>query len=151
MKILITYGSQTGNTEQISHTLFSIIEEENKEVEIYPMNYFSNNIEDINNYDYVIFLCSTTGNGEFPENAFQFWKNVKKRTLEKNTFESLKFSVCALGDTNYSMFCFSGKSLNRRLLQLGATEIMPIFCMDAVEDDEEEFEKYVNQLLPMLT
>jgi len=150
MNLLILFGSETGNAEELSYAFHQLIEEKCENIVVQNMNYFSDNYEELNNYDYVIIFCSTTGNGDFPNNASKFWRKIKNRQLEKNTFESLKYSICALGDSNYSMFCFSGKNLNKRLEQLGATPITPIFCMDAVDDDEESFEKYVSMILPKL-
>ena len=115
MNILILYGSQTGNAEELAYAFHQLIEEKCKNAVVNNMNFFSDNYEELNNYDYVIIFCSTTGNGDFPINASKFWIKIKNRQLKKNTFESLKYSICALGDSNYSMFCFSGKNLNKRL------------------------------------
>lgn len=150
MNILILYGSETGTADELSHIFHQIIEDKYENVRVSIMDSFSDNYEELNNYDYVIIFCSTTGNGDFPNNASKFWRKIKNRQLDKNTFESLKYSICALGDSNYSMFCFSGKNLNKRMQQLGAIPIAPIFCMDAVDDDEESFEKYVSIILPKL-
>ena len=62
----------------------------------------------------------------------------------------MKYSICALGDTNYSMFCFAGKSLNKRLKELGAKPIVPIFCIDAVDDEDEQIEKYFSKIIQSL-
>jgi len=152
MHIYLLYGSQTGNAEQIAYHLSHILKEniDNCEITVDKLNNYSENYEILNNSDYVIFVCSTTGNGDFPENASRFWRKIKSRKLEKELFSNVKYSVCALGDTNYSMFCFAGKNLNKRMSQLSGKEILPIFCMDAVDDDEEQLEKYISLLLEKL-
>tara|TARA_A100001234_G_scaffold214656_1_gene218483 strand:+ start:685 stop:1146 length:462 start_codon:yes stop_codon:yes gene_type:complete len=152
MHIYLLYGSQTGNAQEISHYLSHILKEniDKCEITVDKLNNYSENYEILNNSDYVIFVCSTTGNGDFPENASRFWRKIKSRKLEKELFSNVNYSVCALGDTNYSMFCFAGKNLNKRMSQLSAKEILPIFCMDAVDDDEEQLEKYISLLLEKL-
>ena len=150
MNILILYGSQTGNAKEIAYEFQNRINSKVITSSIHNMNVYQNKIEELNHFDRVIFFCATTGNGEFPENAILFWKKVKNRKNEKNLYESLKYSICALGDTNYSMFCFSGKSLHKRLQQLGAIPILPIFCIDAVEDEEEQTEEYFSKIIPSL-
>ncbi len=152
MKIYLLYGSQTGNAEEIAHYLSNILKENLDEPDIIvdKLNNYSENYEILNKSDYVIFICSTTGNGDFPENASKFWRKIKNRKLDKEIFSAVKYSVCALGDTNYSMFCFAGKNLNKRISQLSGQEIMPIFCMDAVDDDDEQLEKYISLLLDKL-
>ena len=152
MKIYLLYGSQTGNAEEIGHYLSNILKENLDELDIIvdKLNNYSENYEILNKSDYVIFICSTTGNGDFPENASKFWRKIKNRKLDKEIFSDVKYSVCALGDTNYSMFCFAGKNLNKRISQLSGQEIMPVFCMDAVDDDDEQLEKYISLLLDKL-
>ena len=139
METIILYGSATGNAEEMSKYLSKIIECDKKEI-----NDYTNKLEDLNNFEKVIFICSTTGNGDFPENALIFWKKIKKRDLKNDLLKDLKFSVCALGDTNYSHFCESGKKLSKRLKELAAEEIKPIFYIDAVDDEEEQFNNYIN-------
>lgn len=152
MHIYLLYGSQTGNAEQIAYHLSHILKDniDKCEITVDKLNNYSENYEILNNSDYVIFICSTTGNGDFPENASKFWRKIKNRKLEKELFSNVKYSVCALGDTNYSMFCFAGKNLNKRISQLSGQEIIPIFCMDAVYDDEEQLEQYISLLLENL-
>ena len=150
MNILILYGSQTGNAKEIAYEFQNRIDSKVITSSIHNMNVYQNKIEELNAFDRVIFFCATTGNGEFPENAILFWKKVKNRKNEKNLYESLKYSICALGDTNYSMFCFAGKSLNKRLKELGAKPIVPIFCIDAVDDEDEQIEKYFSKIIQSL-
>ena len=145
MSTIILYGSQTGNAEEISSHLSK---EFNCKKTI--MNNYSKKIEELNNFENIIFICSTTGNGEFPENASSFWKTIKKRDIMKDIIKDVKFTICALGDTNYSNFCESGKKLSKRLKELGGSEIMTIFFVDAVDDEEEQIEIYKKKLLDII-
>lgn len=51
-----------------------------------------------------VILCSTTGNGDAPENAEKFWRFIKRRTQPKDLFSSLTYVVLGFGDTNYDKF-----------------------------------------------
>jgi sulfite reductase alpha subunit-like flavoprotein len=55
---------------------------------------------------HIIIVCSTTGNGEPPDNAGKFWRYVKRRTQPKNMLEKLVYTVLGLGDTNYDKFWY---------------------------------------------
>lgn len=56
---------------------------------------------------HIIIVCSTTGNGEAPENAGKFWRYVKRRTQPKDMLAGLHFTVLGLGDTNYDKFWYA--------------------------------------------
>lgn len=149
MNILILYGSQTGTAQNMSEELYYDIKYLNYNVERDILN----NIIDINilnNYDLVIIMCSTTGNGDFPDNALKFFSKIKDRKLNKNILQKVNYSICGLGDSNYNMFCFSGKRLQKRFNELKAKEVIPLYLMDAVYDDEEQLYEFKNKIFDYL-
>lgn len=87
-------------------------------------------------------VCSTTGNGDSPENADAFWRQIKKRTLPKTHYEGLPFSVLGLGDTNYDKFCHMGKSIDKRLGELGGRRLFELHCADEPTNLEEVVEEW---------
>jgi len=124
--IYILYGSQTGNSETIAKNLEDILVEENNKVKCFPLN---NTITfDFKDSNYLFIICSTTGNGEPPLNADKWWRYIKNRSLEKNKFKEVKYAVLGLGDTNYDKFCYMGKSIDKRISELGGTRLLNIFC-----------------------
>lgn len=50
--------------------------------------------------------------------------------------------VLALGDTNYDKFCFMGKSIDKRLSELGGERVQPLACVDEATGLEEGVEKW---------
>ncbi|XP_011505584.1 PREDICTED: NADPH-dependent diflavin oxidoreductase 1 isoform X2 [Ceratosolen solmsi marchali] len=77
---------------------------------------------------------STAGQGDTPINMKNFWKFFLRKSLPTNFLSSVKFSVLGLGDSSFEKFNFAAKKLNKRLLQLGATELVPIGLADDQHD-----------------
>jgi sulfite reductase alpha subunit-like flavoprotein len=148
MEIQILYGSQRGTAEEISMNLEDLIKTKtSRPLHRAALNSITNNIFELNKKtDLIYIICSTTGNGEMPENAFKFWKTIKPRTLPKNLFHGIKYSVLALGDTNYSHFCNGGKQLDKRMFELGAERLNPLCCADDAQDMEETVNKWLNEI-----
>ena len=72
--ILIAYGSETGHSKSVAEVLFKKLDKFN--IFIKPLNNLD--INDFTKYDYYVFLLSTTGDGDFPQNSEIFWKKFKK-------------------------------------------------------------------------
>jgi sulfite reductase (NADPH) flavoprotein alpha-component len=115
--LTILFGSQTGNCEKLA-----------KRVAKTAGNHdFAPTIHDLAKYpttqlaseQTLVIVTSTYGDGDPPDNAKSFWEFLAGDAAPK--LSSLRFSVCALGDTNYAKFCAFGKAIDARLEQLGAT------------------------------
>jgi sulfite reductase alpha subunit-like flavoprotein len=147
MDFIILYGSQTGNCEQISYELQNYIHENKIQttIECKTLNEYVENINS-NNLKNMIIICSTTGNGDPPDNAYNFWRKIKNRSL-KQTFIGTKYLVIGLGDSNYSNFCYMGKMINKRICELGGERINDICIVDEVQDLEEEIEKVFKKIV----
>lgn len=100
----------------------------------------------------IIFIVSTTGDGEVPETMKNAWKFLLRSDLPKNSLKSLKFSVFGLGDSTYALYNATAKKLARRLLNLGSHLIHEIGLGDYQHDFgyEGEFDPWVAQLWPKL-
>ena len=53
-----------------------------------------------------------------------FWQSLLRADLPSDLFDHLAFAVFGLGDTAYEKFCWAAKLLERRLLSLGATQLV---------------------------
>jgi sulfite reductase (NADPH) flavoprotein alpha-component len=76
----------------------------------------------------VLVITSTYGDGEPPDNAKTLHaalKSAAQLPTSKAQLSTLRYSVCALGDTNYAQFCQCGKDLDAWFEKLGATRITP--------------------------
>ncbi|CRK94651.1 CLUMA_CG008151, isoform A [Clunio marinus] len=131
-KILILYGSQTGTAQDISENIWR----ESKRFHL------KGNVKSMNDYDVkqlieeeiVIFVCSTTGQGEEPDNMKKFWKFLLRKNLPADSLERLQFGVLGLGDSSYQKFNFVAKRLHKRLMQLGAAPLQPVGLCDDQHD-----------------
>ncbi|XP_070571831.1 NADPH oxidoreductase A-like [Ptychodera flava] len=66
-------------------------------------------------------VISTSGDGVPPTDARAWYDSLARTTLK---LFNLKFSVLALGDSNYPHFCRTGRIVDQRLEYLGASPIV---------------------------
>ena len=85
--VLILYGSQTGNSEDIAKDLHERCSKDN-------ISSVCKNLNSVKKVDlkeiakFVVVVCSTTGNGDTPENAEAWWRSVKLRAaVSLNLFD----------------------------------------------------------------
>jgi len=86
-------------------------------------------------FDLVIFVVSTTGQGEVPKNGRKFWKGLLRRQLPPGCLAAVQFTTFGLGDSSYSKFNWAARKLHKRLEQLGACEFYPRGEADERHDD----------------
>lgn len=118
-RLVILYGSQTGTAQEISENIWRQSRCRNLKGPVKSMDEYK--IEGLVREQFVVFVCSTTGVGEEPDNMKTFWKFLLRKSLPGNSLCNLKFAVLGLGDSSYVKFNFVAKKLHKRLLQLGAT------------------------------
>ncbi|KAG0241846.1 NADPH-dependent diflavin oxidoreductase 1 [Actinomortierella wolfii] len=117
-RILFLYGSQTGCAQDVA---------ENAAREARRLH-FSTSVSSMDDYDrsllirehFVVFIASTTGQGEEPDNMKKFWKFLLRKSHPKDALEHLEYTVFGLGDSSYAKFNWPAKKLYKRLMQLGA-------------------------------
>ncbi len=142
--LAIFFGTQTGTAEKLAKRV-------SKEA---GKHGFAPTIHDLAKYPFnqlaseqnVLVLTSTYGDGEPPDTAKSFWEALAADTAPK--LATMRYSVLALGDTNYARFCQFGKDVDMRLETLGAKRIQPRTDCDV--DYEEPFAKWLASTLPAL-
>ena len=90
-------------------------------------------VADLRDASHFVVVCSTFGEGEFPDNALLFWEALAAADAPR--LEHLSFAVLALGDTSYELFCNAGKLIDERLEALGATRLVDRVDVDGFYDE----------------
>ncbi|KAI5133085.1 hypothetical protein NEAUS06_0536 [Nematocida ausubeli] len=74
-------------------------------------------VQDLKHVPVIVFVCSTTGDGDAPYNMQRFWKELRRKSW--NGSFSFYFAVVCLGDSSYPKYNYAGKRLFNRLQQVG--------------------------------
>ena len=82
----------------------------------------------------VLFVVSTWGDGEPPDEALDFWTDLQD--LPAGSLSGMPYSIYALGDSSYDEFCGFGRKLDDELEKKGAIRIAARAECDC---DHEEF------------
>ena len=131
--ILILYGSQTGTAADYATQLSYRLQHYHFISTVLSMNeyntqqliYECTDTPSHTTHMAVIFICSTTGQGNIPDNMSVFYKFLLQKSLPLHTsLPRLQYSVFGLGDSSYPLFNVVARRLDIRLQQLGAQPII---------------------------
>jgi len=139
----ILFGSQSGNSEGLAETWEKEASRYGLKGKIHDMDGFD--IKSMAEMTRVMIVCSTWGEGEMPDNAEELYEEAKEagKILSKTNF-----SVCALGDTGYDLFCQSGKDWDKTLEDIGGSRIHD--RVDCDVDYEMPAEEWMKGVMPKL-
>jgi sulfite reductase (NADPH) flavoprotein alpha-component len=143
--INILYGSQTGNAESVANDAAQIAKAHGLKPVVKGMDEVEANA--LAGMEYLLVITSTYGEGEMPDNAQMLWDAVKSDSMPR--LEKLQYSVLALGDTSYDLFCKAGKDWDERLAELGAKRIYDRTDCDV--DFEEPAEAWIKAVIPFMS
>ncbi|KAL0491122.1 NADPH-Cytochrome P450 reductase, partial [Acrasis kona] len=145
----VLFASASGNAESIAKRIYEICQSKKYTAEFMDLNNFKDKElpkRKAGSALNMIIVCSTTGNGDVPENGDKFFRFIKRASQPKDLFDGVRYGVLGLGDTNYDKFCNASKLIDRRLSELGGQR----FCTHGAADDatglEEVVEPWIDQL-----
>lgn len=121
-KLLILYASQTGNAVDAAERIGR--ESERRCCPVVVRSVDDYDARCLPEEDTVIFVASTTGQGDTPDSMKVFWRFLLQKSLSKRWLEGVHYAVFGLGDSGYQKFNFVAKKLDNRLLDLGATAVV---------------------------
>jgi sulfite reductase alpha subunit-like flavoprotein len=123
--IYVTYGSQSGNSEAIATRIYNDLKARGvTNSKLVVLNSFLTEIqkfpENKGQAYTVVIVCSTTGNGDAPNNADKFIRWIKRKTHTEDTLSNVRFTVLGLGDSNYTKYQYIPRQLDEYFGKLGA-------------------------------
>lgn len=138
--LTILWGSQTGNSEGLARKMSKTLGGKGFVPTVYEMSEYD--VANLASESLLLLVTSTYGEGEPPDNAAFFSKWLLSEEAPK--LDGLKYSVLALGDTNYPDFCKCGIDIDQRFQALGATPIVK--RVDCDVDFDDAFETWLKEV-----
>jgi len=120
-KITIAYATETGNSKRLATEFAAKAKKQGIHAKVQAFDQYK--LNDLPKEEYFLAIISTHGDGEPPVTAKKFYDH-----LHQNGFKlsKLKYSVLALGDTSYPLFCKAGEDVDAQLNKLGGSRIAPL-------------------------
>jgi sulfite reductase (NADPH) flavoprotein alpha-component len=142
-KISLAFGTETGNAKRLATHLAAIAKKKGVNAKLVGLDQYR--LTDLPKEEYFFVVISTQGEGEPPIPAKKFYDHIHQSSLD---LSKLKYSVLALGDTSYPMFCKTGEDVDAQFSKFGAQQVVPMQKCDVEyeEDAQQWFEKILNVL-----
>lgn len=121
--LLIGYASQGGQARELAERSAAQLHEAGLSCNVLPLN----SLGSLHDVRRALFIVSTYGEGEAPDNAARFQRQLSSQDAD---WSHLQFAVLALGDRQYSQFCGFGQWLDTRLRELHAQPLFDLLCAD---------------------
>ncbi len=141
MKVIMWYGSTTGNTQTVSETIEGILTD--KGAEVIVENVADADLASMADADLVLLGCSTWGEGELQEDFIDFYDDMD------DSFSGKDVAVFGCGDSAMfpHVFCEAVKLLEEKAEDLGATIVCEGLRVDGdIADNEDEIEAWAKGL-----
>jgi sulfite reductase (NADPH) flavoprotein alpha-component len=137
-KIIILYGSETGNTFQFAKKLLKRLKQDGIKATICSLNKY----KFFPKAQVFIFMTSTYGEGDAPSNADQFAYKFKKYKQLK----TIEYTVLGFGSKSYPKFCSFAEDINSLLSQEESySELYPFFKIN--NQDANEYLSWEKKLI----
>jgi len=142
-KITIAYGTETGNSKRLATEFAAKAKKQGIHAKVQSLDQYR--LNDLTKEEYFLAVISTHGDGEPPAAAKKFYDHVHNNGFK---LEKLKYSVLALGDTSYPLFCKAGEDVDQQLNKLGGQRFFPIQKCDI--DYETEASEWFEEICKAL-
>ena len=142
--VSILYGSQTGNSESVAHDAAQVAKAHGLNPSILSMDEIE--ADTFISLEYLLIITSTYGEGEMPDNAQMLWETISSD--DSIDLTNINYSVLALGDTSYDLFCQAGINWDQRLEKLGAKRLYDRADCDV--DFDETAENWIGNVIPLM-
>ncbi|KAE8886545.1 NADPH-dependent diflavin oxidoreductase 1 [Phytophthora fragariae] len=144
-RLLVLYGSETGTAQDVAEFVQQrAFNRQLLDTQVCAMDAFPV-AQLLPQCSTVVFVVSTTGDGEAPENMRNAWRGLLRKTLGPQWLAGVRIAVFGLGDSSYAKYNAVARRLQARLLQLGASELI-----DRGLGDDQHAYGYFGALNPWL-
>lgn len=134
-KVNILWASMFGTAEDVAVDVYESTKDSlDVDVEINEMN--DVDMDSFKNMENVIFISSTTGQGDVPSNGEAFFDKLSGADID---LSKTKYGVCALGDSSHTYYCGAGKKIDKRMEELGANRIADRHECDGDDEGAREY------------
>ncbi len=140
--ILLVWASQTGFAQQLCERSAETLRAAGLPIRIRGLHQIDSTA--LQQATQVLFVASTTGEGDAPDHALPFLRTVMPQSL---ALPNLHYGVLALGDRGYGHFCAFGHQLDTWLRRQGAH---PLFDTVEVDNADPAALRHWQQLLGQL-
>ena len=123
--LTILYITETGNSKFLAGEIAKKLKAEGAHAKLKAADQYR--LADLEKEKNLIVIASTHGEGEIPAAGKKFFEHITQNEL---ALGSLNYLAIALGDTNYPLFCQSGKDIDARLEKLGAKKLAERIDLD---------------------
>jgi sulfite reductase (NADPH) flavoprotein alpha-component len=129
-KISLVFGTETGNSKRLATQLAGVAKKKGIHVKLTDLSQYR--LADLSKEEYFFVVISTQGEGEPPVPAKKFYDHLQETTL---SLPGLKYSVLALGDSSYPLFCKTGEEVDAKLEQFGCKRVVALQKCDVDYED----------------
>ncbi|MZI95922.1 assimilatory sulfite reductase (NADPH) flavoprotein subunit [Vibrio sp. CAIM 722] len=130
-KLTIIFASQTGNAKGVAEALEAQASAAGIPVSLVDASDYKG--KDLAKETHVIFVASTNGEGEPPDNALTLHEFLQSKKAPK--LPNLQYGVIGLGDSSYEFFCQTGKDFDAFLEKQGASRFIDRVDCDVDYDE----------------
>ena len=142
--LTVLFGTQTGTAETLAKQAAKEAGKRGFAPTVLDMAAVS--VEQLPSHANLLVITSTYGDGEPPDNAKALHSAITAAAAAPSAqLSAVRYSVCALGDTNYTLFCQAGKDFDTHLEKLGAARVSPRSDCDV--DYEASFTSWLDTAL----
>ena len=142
---MVAYGTETYTAQGLATETVDILAEKGFAAEVLDLEDFEPPL--LQECDVFLVITSTFGDGEPPSNAEYAHDYLMSDGAA--SVAGLRFSVCALGDTAYELFCQCGKDFDQRLEALGGERIAR--RVDCDTDFDDTFQGWIDSVSSALS
>ncbi|PMG74899.1 FMN-binding protein MioC [Shewanella sp. 10N.286.51.B7] len=130
-KVEILVGTTQGGTEYVADDMAAQLTDIGHQTQIH----LTPNLTDLDPDSLWLIVCSTHGAGDLPDNIEPFYRQLFGNNGD---LKSLKYALCAIGDSSYDTFCQGPEKIISELDRLDAKPIVNKIQIDVQRDPVPE-------------